>query len=155
MQGNSEIIAELNRLLTGELSAMDIYFVQSRIFENWGYSKLKERLEHEMEDERHHADLLIKRILFLEGVPDVASRTPFSIGGDAKKILEMDLALEHSVATHLNAVMALCEEQSDNGTRKLLDGLLDDTENDHVFWLESQLHLIEETGLQNYLQQQI
>ncbi len=155
MQGQPRIIDELNRLLTGELTAMDVYFVQSRIFENQGYTKLKERLSDEMTDECRHADLLIKRILFLEGVPDLASRVAFTVGGTTEDILKMDLELEYGVARHLNEVIALCDQAGDNGTRKLLEVLLAETEHDHIFWLESQLHQIGEIGIQNYLQQQI
>ena len=155
MQGMPAIIDALNELLSGELTAMDVYFVQSRIFSNWGYSKLYDRFSDEMSDESRHAELLIKRILFLEGTPDLSSRSAFTIGQATEEMLEMDLQLELGVAKHLNKVIALCESHGDNGTRKILEELLEDTEKDHIFWLESQLHQIKEIGIENYLQNQI
>ncbi len=155
MHGNAEIIQALNQLLAGELSAIDVYFVQSRILEKQGLTRLHERLSGEIEDETRHADLLIKRILFLGGLPDVASRAACAVGATAEEMLNIDLELELAVAAHLNETIALCDSVGDHGTRKILERLLEETENDHISWLEAQLHLIGDVGIQNYLQGQI
>ena len=155
MKGNSEVIARLNALLANELTAIDQYFVQARMLERWGYTRLHERIAHEADDERGHADKLVARILFLDGQPDVAARAPLDIGANPKEILENDLALEVAVARSLNDAIALCREKADNGTRELLEELLNDTERDHILWFETQLRLIEELGLKKYLAEMI
>ena len=134
---------------------MDVYFVQSRMCRNWGYEKLYERLAQEISDETRHADALIKRILFLEGTPDLAKRSKFSVGKTVEEMLTRDLVLEHEVARQLNEVIAHCVSIGDNGSRKILDELLEDTEHDHILWLESQLHQIAEIGFTTWLQAQI
>jgi len=155
MQGDAHIIGDLNQLLTGELTAMDVYFVQSRVCQNWGYDKLWERLAHEVTDETRHADALIQRILFLGGHPDMASRVAFEVGETVEEMMRSDLDLEIGVAKHLNEVMARCEAAGDNGTRSMLEALLDDTEHDHIRWFEAQLKQISDVGIQNYLQAQL
>ncbi len=155
MEGNRDVIDRLNTLLATELTAIDQYFVQSRMLEDWGYTKLHERISHESDDERGHADRLIQRILFLEGQPDVGSRAPLSIGADPKEMLANDLAMELEVAKGLNDAIALCREKADNATREMLEELLRDTEMDHILWFETQLRLIEEVGLQGYLAEMI
>ena len=152
MKGHPDVIAALNSLLTGELSAMDQYFVHARMYEDWGLNDLFERIAHESDDEKEHAAKLVQRILFLEGTPDVASREALNIGKDVKEMLQNDLAYEYKVAEHLRTVIALCEQKGDYQTREILEVLLDDTESDHMYWLEKQLGLIERVGLQNYLQ---
>lgn len=155
MKGNSEIIAALNRLLTNELSAMDQYFVHARMYDDWGLNALFERINHESDDERMHASKLIERILFLEGKPDVASRAPLSIGSNPQEMLHNDLQYEYKVADDLREVIALCESKGDYQTREILQVLLEETEADHMYWLEKQLGLIEKIGLGNYLQSQM
>jgi bacterioferritin len=155
MKGNDQVIAHLNTLLAGELSAIDQYFIHSRMYENWGFSKLYERISHEVQDETNHADALIKRILFLEGTPDLSKRDPLHVGSTVEEMLKNDLALELQVVTHLRKVMAFCESVQDYQTREILQALLKDTEDDHTHWLEQQLGIIERIGLQNYLQSQI
>ncbi len=155
MQGNPQIIEKLNELLAGELSAMDQYFVHSRMYDDWGLSKLYERIDHEFDDEKQHAAKLIERILFLEGTPDLVTRLPINVGNDVPSMLQSDLNLEYKVVEDLRNVMALCEELKDYQTRDMLQVLLDDTENDHTYWLEKQLGLIEKIGLPNYLQSQM
>ncbi len=155
MKGNHEVIAQLNTLLTGELSAVDQYFTHSRMYENWGFTKLYERIAHEVQDELGHADALIKRILFLEGTPDLSKRDPLHIGKDVAEMLQYDLDLELRVVTALRAVMTFCESVQDYVTRDILLAMLEDTEHDHTYWLEQQLGLINRTGLQNYLQSQM
>ena len=155
MKGNAQVIAKLNELLAGELSAMDQYFIHSRMYDDWGLKKLYERIDHEFEDEKEHAAKLIERILFLEGTPDMVTRVPLNIGNDVPSMLKSDLNLEYKVIEDLRDVMALCEQVRDYQTRDMLQVLLDDTENDHTHWLEQQLGLIDKIGLANYLQSQM
>jgi bacterioferritin len=153
MQGNSQVIDYLNGLLRGELSARDQYFIHSRMYEDQGLSKLYARMNHEMEEETLHADVLIRRILLLGGRPDMRP-TPFSPGQTVPEMLAKDLELEYEVRTHLRQGMKLCEEMGDYVSRDLLLAQLHDTEEDHAYWLEKQLGLIEKMGLPNYLQLQ-
>lgn len=155
MKGNTKVIDALNELLAGELSSMDQYFIHSRMYEDWGYQKLYERIDHEFEDEKGHASLIIERILFLGGTPDMVTRAPLNIGKDVPSMLQSDLDLELKVIDDLRTVMALCEQVQDYQTRDMLQVLLSDTENDHTYWLEQQVGLIDKVGLQNYLQSQM
>jgi bacterioferritin len=155
MKGNTKIIDILNKLLAGELTSMDQYFTHSRMYDDWGFNKLYERIDHEMDDEKQHADHLIRRILFLEGVPAVGNRSPLKIGKDVPEMLENDLELERSVITALRNAIAVCEQEQDYQTREILEAMLADTEEDHAHWLEKQLGLIKKVGLQNYLQSQM
>jgi bacterioferritin len=152
MKGIPSVIDRLNKLLTGELTAADQYFIHSRMYENWGFRKLYERLEHERVEELEHASRLIQRILFLDGVPDVAARAPLAIGSDVPSMMKNDLAYELSVVANLKEAIAHCEQVQDYETRHLLRELLADTENDHTHWLEQQLFLIGALGLANYQQ---
>ena len=152
MKGNKEVIDTLNKLLTGELSAMDQYFVHGLMYEDWGLNELHERISHESDDEREHAKKLVQRILFLEGTPDVASREPLNIGKDTEQMLKNDLAYEYQVADNLRSAIAPCESKQDYESREILEVLLEETESDHMYWLEKQLGLIDKVGLQNYLQ---
>lgn len=155
MKGSKKVIAALNKLLAGELTAMDQYFIHSSMYEDWGLSKLHERIAHEFDDEKAHAAQLIQRILFLEGTPDMVTREPIKIGKDVKDMLSNDLQLEYDVTEALKEVIALCEKEQDYQTREILRQMLDDTEMDHAYWLEKQLGLIERIGIKNYLQSQI
>ena len=155
MKGNPEIIDCLNALLTNELSAVDQYLVQAHMLEDWGFMKLHERIGHETDDERGHVVRLVRRILFLEGHPDVASRAKLKIGSDPRQMLVNDLDFEFEVARALNEAIALCRKKGDNGTREMLEDLLRDTEEDHIFWLQQQLASIEILGLKRYLQEQL
>jgi bacterioferritin len=155
MKGNEQVIVHLNALLAGELTAIDQYFIHSRMYENWGLSKLHQRIAHEVQDETKHADALIKRILFLEGFPDLSTREPLNVGHTVEAMLKNDLALELQVVADLRKVMAFCESVQDYPTREILQVMLEDTEHDHAHWLEQQLGLIERVGLQNYLQSQL
>lgn len=152
MKGNQKVIDTLNSLLAGELTAMDQYFIHSRVYEDWGLSKLYERIAHEMEDETGHADQMIKRILFLEGFPDLATREPLNVGKTVEDMLKNDLALEYAVVKNLKDAIAVCETEKDFETRAMLVKQLEDTEEDHTHWLEQQLGLIEKIGIHNYLQ---
>jgi bacterioferritin len=155
MKGNAKIVTLLNRLLAGELTAVDQYFVHSEMYANWGLARLHERVRHEMDDEREHCRKLIARILFLEGTPDLASRAKLTIGADVPKMLENDLALELGVVKTIRSAIAECEKAQDYVTREMLETLLVDTEEDHTHWLEQQLGLIRLVGLPNYLQSQM
>ncbi len=155
MQGNQKVIDELNRLLAGELAAVDQYWLHSRIYEDWGLQALFEHTDHEAQEERDHADQLIRRILFLEGKPDIVRRDAINIGSNVGDMLKSDLVLENQVTQSLKEVIAYCESVQDYVTRDILVPLLDDTEMDHTYWLEQQLGLIKKIGLQNYLQSQM
>jgi bacterioferritin len=156
MKGSKKVIQSLNDLLAGELVAIDQYFIHSRMYEDWGYNKLFERIKHEQEEETEHATLLIQRILFLEGTPDMVTRKPdIKVGKDVPQMLKNDLDLEYKVVDHLREVIAICEKEKDYETREILEQLLDDTEMDHTYWLEQQLGLIDKIGAKNYLQSQM
>ena len=155
MKGNQTIIKGLNALLSYELAAMDQYFIHSQMYLDWGLTKLYERIDHEFDDERGHATKLIERMLFLEGVPDMVTRTGFKVGSDVPEMLESDLRVEYEVDAKLKEVIALCESEKDYVTRDILVVLLDDTERDHAHWLEQQLGLVKRLGLSNYLQSQM
>jgi bacterioferritin len=155
MRGNTNVIKLLNTLLTGELSAADQYFVHSRMYQDWGLEKLYERIAHESTEELQHADQLIQRILFLEGTPDVASRDPLRVGADVPSMLANDLKLELEVISALKNAIKTTEAEQDYQTREILEELLKDTEEDHTYWLEKQLGLIDKIGLENYLQAQM
>jgi len=155
MKGNNKIIDTLNELLVDELTAMDQYFIHSRMYDDWGLTKLYERIDHEMDDEKQHADHLIKRILFLEGTPNLSQRSELNIGKDVPEMLKNDLILEQSVITALKKAIACCEQAHDYQTREILEVMLADTEEDHAYWLEKQLGLIDKVGLKNYLQSQM
>ena len=152
MRGKKKIIETLNKLLTEELTAADQYFVQSRMFHDWGLDELYERLKHEQEEELQHAARLVERILFLEGTPDVASRSALNIGKTVPDMLKNDLAYELAVGKALKSAIAECEKVQDYVTRGILVDLLEDTEEDHTYWLEKQLGLIDKMGLENYTQ---
>lgn len=152
MKGNKKVIDALNMLLTGEMSAADQYFIHSRMYQDWGLEELYERLKHEQEEELEHAAKLVERILFLEGNPDVASREALRIGNDVPSMMKNDLIYELEVGQNLKKVIKICEEEQDYVSRDLLVSLLEDTEEDHTYWLEKQLGLIDKMGLQNYIQ---
>lgn len=155
MQGNQRVIDGLNRLLDNELGSMDQYFTHSRMYEDWGLNRLYDQLNHELEEETGHADMLIKRILFLEGVPDLSKRSAMKIGSDVESMMRNDLALEYIVRDDLRDVIKICEEEGDYQSREMLEKLLFDTEEDHIFWLEKQIKLIGLIGIQNYIQSQM
>ncbi len=155
MKGKQKVIDTLNDLLAGELVAIDQYFIHSRIFEDMGLNKLFEHLDHEREEETDHADQMIKRILFLEGKPNLTKRPSINVGETVPEILKNDLELEYSVIKNLKAAIALCEQEQDFETRAMLLKQLEDSEEDHAYWLEKQLGLIEKIGLPNYLQSQM
>ena len=155
MKGNQRVIDVMNDLLAGELAAMDQYFIHSRMYDDWGFTKLHERIAHEFEDEKAHAAALIERILFLEGTPDLSTREPIKVGKDVPGMLKNDLDLEYAVVDALRDAIKLCEQERDYQSRTILEAMLKDTEIDHAYWLEKQLGLIDRVGLENYLQSQM
>ncbi|MBT3011356.1 MAG: bacterioferritin [Candidatus Thiodiazotropha sp. (ex Lucina pensylvanica)] len=155
MKGNQKVIDQLQKLLRGELAARDQYFTHSRMYDDWGLNKLYERINHEMEDETQHADALIKRLLFLETTPDLSEQDGLRIGDDVPSMLKNDLDVEYEVIVALKEAIAICETEKDYQSREILESMLADTEEDHAYWLEKQLGLIDKIGLQNYLQSQM
>lgn len=149
------IVKALNGLLTTELTSMDLYLGQAHICEDWGYTKLHERLMGEFGDEKGHADALCQRILFLGGTPDMRTRNAIEIGAKVEDMLKIDLDYERMVADKLNEAIALCIAEADHGSRTILEKLLFDTEMDHIYWLEQHLRIIDDVGIQNYLQSQM
>ena len=154
MQGSAKVIGALNHLLVGELAARDQYFIHSRMYEDWGYGKLFERIEHEMQEETEHAAWLIRRILFLGGTPAMVP-SALNIGSDVPSMMKSDLELEYQVVRNVRAAMGTCEQEHDYVSRDILLKMLDDTEMDHARWLEQQLRHIDQMGLENYLQSKI
>jgi bacterioferritin len=155
MKGNKKVIKQLQKLLRSELSARDQYFTHSRMYDDWGLTKLYDRINHEMQDETQHADMLIKRLLFLETTPDLSDQEGLKIGSNVPEMLQSDLDLEYKVIVDLKEAIAICEQEQDYQTRELLRVILGDTEEDHAYWLEKQLGLISKIGLPNYLQSQM
>lgn len=155
MKGSDKVIAQLQKLLRGELAARDQYFIHARLCDDWGLTKLYEHIHHEMQEETQHADALIKRILFLEGTADLSQQDPLNVGSTVPEILRNDLELEYTVTQALKDAMKVCEKEQDYQTREILRVMLADTEEDHAYWLEKQLRLIDSIGLKNYLQSQI
>jgi bacterioferritin len=154
MQGDPLVLEALNRALTIELTAINQYFCQSKMCMNWGYRKLGKKHYEESLGEMKHAEILIERILFLEGVPEIARYDVIRVGADVKEQFENDLKLELGGVKHYNAAIDLCMKQKDNGTREVLAPILTESE-EHVDWLETQLGLIDQIGLQNYLSEQM
>ncbi|MBL4798353.1 MAG: bacterioferritin [Oleispira sp.] len=155
MKGISKVIDLLNKQLTLELTSMDQYLAHSKMYEDWGIHKLHEKLSHEYEEELGHAKRLIERILFLEGKPDTASREPLMIGDNVEQMLKNDLAAENIVAASLRSIIEVCEQEQDYVSREILEALLDDTEMDHIYWLEQHIGLIDKVGIANYIQSQM
>ena len=154
MQGNPEIITLLNDVLTAELTAINQYFVHAKMCDNWGYKRLAEHIRDESIDEMKHAEILVERILYLEGVPNLQRLSSLRVGETVREQFKNDLAVEHEALTRLNAGIATAVATSDNGTRALLEGILT-SEEEHADWLETQLSLMDSLGDNAYLAEQL
>ncbi|WP_237059045.1 bacterioferritin [Microbulbifer sediminum] len=154
MKGDPKVIEHLNKALGNELVAINQYFLHARMYDNWGLKELGKKEYDESIDEMKHADWLIERILFLEGIPNLQHLGKLLIGEDPQEMLKCDLKLESKAIPDLRDGIAYCESVRDYGSRELLEKILE-SEEDHVDWLEKQLELIDRVGLQNYLQTQM
>ena len=154
MQGIPQIIDALNGALTIELTAINQYFCQSKMCKNWGYLKLANKHYHESIGEMRHAEKLIDRIIFLEGVPEIARYDVIRVGTNVKEQFENDLVLETKGVKAYNEAVDLCIKLKDGGSREMMEHILEESE-EHVDWLETQLGLIEAIGMQNYLSEQL
>jgi len=154
MKGHDQVINALNDVLTAELTAINQYFIHARMCENWGYQRLWKVVREESIGEMKHADKLIERILYLEGIPNVQRLGKVNVGQTVPEQFRLDLEVEKSAIKALNGAIELCRGLGDNGSRDLLEGILTGEET-HANWIEAQLTLIDQTGEAQYLAQQI
>lgn len=154
MKGDANVVNVLNKTLGNELIAINQYFLHSRIVKDWGLKNLAEKEYKVSIEDMKHADTLIERILFLEGLPNLQDLGALRVGENTQEILECDLALEHDTIADLREGIAYCEKVQDYVSRDILESILDDEE-EHVDWIETQLGLIEKMGIQNYTQAQV
>ncbi|HET9748776.1 MAG TPA: bacterioferritin [Casimicrobiaceae bacterium] len=154
MQGDRTVIQHLNQVLRNELTAINQYFLHARMFDTWGYARLGEHERHESIDEMKHADRLIERILFLEGLPNLQDLDKLLIGQNVKEALECDLTLERRAHPMLRQAIAHCESVGDYVSREIFEDILE-SEEEHIDFLETQLRVLADVGEQNYLQSQL
>ena len=151
MQGDKKVIEYLNQQLTYELTAINQYFMHAKMQQNWGFKKLAEKIRAESIEEMKHAERLMDRILFLEGIPNLQDLNKLNVGENITEQLKLDLALEMQAAPPLREALQYCRHQGDDVSKALFQKLLEDTE-EHIDWLETQLELIQQVGIHNYLQ---
>jgi bacterioferritin len=154
MRGDDEILELLNEVLTGELTAINQYFVHAKMCDNWGYRRLAEKVRDESIEEMKHAEDLVERILYLEGVPNLQRLGTLRVGETVQEQFESDLGIEREALARLGEGIALCLTKGDHGSRELLESILTDEE-EHVDWLETQLEAIRQIGVEHYLAQQL
>ncbi|MFA9461925.1 bacterioferritin [Thiohalorhabdus methylotrophus] len=154
MQGDAKVVEYLNRVLTNELTAINQYFMHAKICEDWGLKHLASATRSESIDEMRHAERLMERVLFLEGLPNLQDLNKLKVGEDVEEQLRADLRLEGEAIPLLREAITYCRDQHDEGSKEILQHILDDEEA-HVDFLETQLALIEKVGIQNYLQSQM
>lgn len=151
MQGDKKVIEYLNQQLTYELTAINQYFMHAKMQQNWGFKKLAEKIRAESIEEMKHAEHLMDRILFLEGIPNLQDLNKLNIGENVEEQLKLDLALEMQAAPPLREALQYCRNLGDDVSKALFQKLLEDTE-EHIDWIETQLELIQKVSIQNYLQ---
>jgi bacterioferritin len=154
MKGKANVIKYLNEALCAELTTINRYFVHAKMCKNWGYEKLAKKAHEESLEEMHHADVLIDRILFLDGVPNMQKYNKIEVGQTPREQMEIDLKHEHDACALYNKAVKVCREAGDNGSAALFETLLKEEE-EHIDWLDAQLHMMDEIGVQNYLAQQL
>lgn len=154
VKGDSKVIAVLNQVLKAELTAINQYFLHAEMCENWGYQRMAKHTRAESIEEMQHAEILMERILYLDGSPNITDYFKINIGQNLKQQLQNDLDLEYAAVKRLNEGIKLCVQVGDNGSRELLEKILTDEEH-HIDWLEAQLHAIGEMGYENYLAQHL
>ncbi len=152
MKGEAKVIAQLNAILKNELTAINQYFLHARMLKDWGFLKLADKVYHESIGEMKHADYLVERILTLNGLPNLQDLGKLKIGENVPEMLSSDLNVESTNQADLKAAIAICEDLKDYVSREIFEKILEDTE-EHIDWIETQQHMIEHTGLPNYLQE--
>ncbi|EKN90280.1 bacterioferritin [Leptospira interrogans str. 2003000735] len=154
MKGNKEVLEILGEVLSAELTAINQYFIHAKMNKNWGFKKLADFMKRESIDEMKHADEVIDRILYLDGVPDLQIYMKINVGNNIEEILKVDLELEYAAVERFNRGIVIAVKNNDNGTRELFEKILI-SEEEHIDWIESQQEIIRQIGVENYLAQQI